>query len=80
MNFVVLCGYQGADADAEHLALTEQLFDAALDELAVVCLIAGGFNVEPTKIPCLSKGISAGLWVDLAAAWSVARGQQPAVA
>ena len=28
-------------------------------------LLAGDFNVEPTKIPCLSKGISAGLWVDL---------------
>ena len=25
-----LYGYQGADADAEQLALTEQLFDAAL--------------------------------------------------
>ena len=84
MNLAVLYGDEGADADAEQLALTEQLFDAALPELAVVargqpCLIAGDFNVEPTKIPCLSKGISAGLWVDLAAAWSVARGQQPAV-
>ena len=64
--------------DAEQLALTEQLFDAALAELAVVarslpCLLAGDFNVEPIKIPCLSKGISAGLWVDLDAAWSVAR-------
>ena len=34
---------------------TEQLFDAALAELAVVargspCLLAGDFNVEPTKI------------------------------
>ena len=35
--------------------------------------------MEPTKIPCLTKGISAGLWVDLAAAWSIAGGQQPAV-
>ena len=30
---VVLCGYQGADTDAEQLALTEQLFDASLGEL-----------------------------------------------
>ena len=30
MHLVVLYGYQGADADAEQLALTEQLFDAAL--------------------------------------------------
>ena len=28
------------------------------------CLVVGDFNVEPTKIPCLAKGISAGLWVD----------------
>ena len=57
---------RGADTDAEQLALTEELFDAALPELAVVargspCLLAGDFNGEPTKIPCLSKGISAGL-------------------
>ena len=36
MHLFVLCGYQGADADAEQLALTEQLFDAALSELHVV--------------------------------------------
>ena len=63
LNLVVLFGYQGADADAEQLALTDQLFDAAFAELAVVargspCLLVGDFNVEPTKIPCLSKGIS----------------------
>ena len=80
----MLYGYQGADADAEQLALTDQLFDAAFAELAVVargspCLLVGDFNVEPTKIPCLSKGISAGLWVDLDAAWSAAQGRQPAV-
>ena len=68
-------GYQGADADAEQLALTEQLFDAAFGELCVVargqpCLLVGDFNVEPTKIPCLAKGISAGLWVDLGGAWA----------
>ena len=84
LHLVVLYGYQGADTDAEQLALTEQLFDAALAELAVVargspCLLVGDFNVEPTKIPCLRKGISAGLWVDLDAAWSAAKGQHPAV-
>ena len=36
MHLVVLYGYQGADDDAEQLALTEQLFDAALGELSVV--------------------------------------------
>ena len=28
--------------------------------------------MESTKIPCLSNGISAGFWVDLEVAWSVA--------
>ena len=84
LNLVVLFGYQGADADAEQLALTDQLFDAAFADLAVVargslCLLVGDFNVEPTKIPCLSKGISAGPWVDLDAAWSAAQGRQPLV-
>ena len=53
---MVLCGYQGSDTDAEQLALTEQLFDAALAELAVVargspCLLAGDFNVEAHQDP-----------------------------
>ena len=66
MHLVVLYGYQGADHDPEQLALTEQLFDAALSELSVVargqpCLIVGDSDVEPTRIPCLAKGISAGL-------------------
>ena len=70
MHLVVLYGYQGVDVDAEQFALTEQLSDAAWGELSVVargqhCLLVGDFNVEPTKIPCLAKGISAGLWVDL---------------
>ena len=32
MHLVVLYGYQGADVDAEQLALTDQLFDAALGD------------------------------------------------
>ena len=84
MHLVVLYGFQGADSDAEQLSLTEQLFDAALGELSVVargqpCLLVGDFNVEPTKIPCLAKGISAGLWVDLEEAWALAAGLRPAV-
>ena len=84
LHLVVLYGYQGADGDAERLSLTDQLFDAALGELRIValdqpCLIVGDFNVEPTKIPCLSKGISAGLWVDLESAWAPASGVPPAV-
>ena len=82
MHLVVLHGYLGADGHAEQLALTEQLFDAAFGELSVVargqpCLLVGDFNVEPTKIPCLAKGISAGLWVDLESAWALAAGLQP---
>ena len=68
---------------SEQLALTNQLFDAALGELHVVaygqpCLLVGDFNVEPIKIPCLAKGISAGLWVDFEEAWALAAGLQPA--
>ena len=63
LHLFVLYGYQGADADAEQLALTEQLFDAALGELHVVacgqpCLLVGDFNVEPTNIPCLGSGLT----------------------
>ena len=60
MHLVVLYGYQGADSDAEQLALTEQLFDAAVGELGVVargqlCLIVVDFNVEPHQNPLLGK-------------------------
>ena len=84
LHLVVLYGYHGADRDAEQLSLTDQLFDAALGEVGVValdqpCLIVGDFNVEPTKFPCLSKGIFAGLWVDLESAWAFASGVSPAV-
>ena len=83
MHLVVLYGYQGADTDAEQLALTEQLFDAALGEHSVVareqpCMLVGDFNVEPTKIPCLAKGISAGLWVDFGEAGTLTASLQPA--
>ena len=81
MHLVVLYGYQRADHGPEQLALTEQLRDAALGELRKVargqpCLI-GDINVEPTKIPCLAKGISAGLWVDFEGIWALAAGSQP---
>ena len=42
------------------------------------CLLVVDFNVEPTKIPCLAKGISAGLWVDFGEAWALAAGLRPA--
>ena len=34
--------------------------------------------MEPSKIPCLAKGISAGLWVDFGEAWALAAGLHPA--
>ena len=82
MHLVVLYGYHGADSDAECLSLTDQLFQAALGELAVVargqpCLVVGDFNIEPSKIPCLAKGVSAGLWIDLEASWASASGREP---
>ena len=81
MHLVVVYGYQG---DAEKLGLTDQLLGAALCELAVVargqpCVLAGDINVEPTKIPCMLKGIMDGLWFDLQGAWSSASGVEPGV-
>ena len=82
MHLVVLYGYHGADVDPEQLALTDHSFDTALRELSVVargqpCMLVGDFNVEPTKIPCLAKGMSAGLWFDLEVSWASAIGRQP---
>ena len=84
MHLVVIYGYQGADEDAEKLGLTDQLLGAALCELAVVargqpCVLAGDLNIEPTKIPCLLKGIMDGLWFDLQDAWASASGVEPGV-
>ena len=69
-------------SDTEQLALTDQLFDAALGELSVVapgqpCMLVGDFNVEPTRILCLAKRISAGLRVDFEGSWALATGRQP---
>ena len=36
MHLFVLYGFRAADSDAEELALTDQLFDAASSELSVV--------------------------------------------
>ena len=62
-------GYQVADRDPEQLALTDQLLDAALSELACVA----------REQPCLLEGIMAGLWVDLEASWALASGRNPGV-
>ena len=81
VHVVTVYGKQGAGSGAEQLQLTDQLFDAALGEFSVVAsgqprMIVGDFNVEPTKTPSLSYGISAGLWVDLQACWAAAVGAE----
>ena len=40
-------------------------------------ILAGDFNVEPTVIPSLAKGISDGHWVDLEQALFFFRGVPP---
>ena len=75
-------GFQGAASDNEKLRLTDSLADAVIGELTVVatgqpCLSVGDFNVEPTKIPFLLEGISAGLWFDMQACWATANGTPP---
>ena len=67
-------GFQGALTDPEKLRLTEKLLDAVLCELAVVasgqpCLIVGDLNIEPDRIPCLLKGLTAGHWFHLQSSW-----------
>ena len=58
--------------------MTDHFFDAALGELSVVassvCWLV--ISTEPTKIPCLAIGISAGLWVDLEVSWALATGKR----
>ena len=84
MHLVVAYGFQGDDEVAEKLGLTDQLFDAALCELAVVsrgqrCCIAGEFNVEPTRYLACSKvpRLGSGLIWELLGLWRL--GNEPAV-
>ena len=75
VHLVVVYGYRGAEEDADQLLLTDKLLQAVLAEAHVVCigqpmLIAGDLNADPAVIPCLTKGISAGRYVDVALAYS----------
>ena len=84
VHLFVVCGFQGAEEDAEKLQLTDRLLQAVLAEAQVVCVgqpmqIAGGLNADPAVIPCLAKGISAGRYVDLALAYSLGAGLTPDV-
>ena len=84
VHLFVVYGYQGAEEDADQLQLTDKLLQAVLAEAQVVCigqpmLIAGDFNADPAVIPCLSAGISAGRYVDLALAYSLGAGLAPDV-
>ena len=69
VHVVVVYGFHLPDCDPEKLAHTEQLFQAVLCELRVVGeghpqLLLGDFNVEPSKVPCLAKGVSEGFFVE----------------
>ena len=60
MHLVVLCGFQGADTDAEQLALTEQLFGVTLGWLSVVargqpCLLVVDFQRGAHQNPLLGR-------------------------
>ena len=83
VQLFVVYGYQGAEEDAVQLLLTDKLLQAVLAEAQVVCggqplLNAGDLNADPAVIPCLSEGISAGRFVDLALAFSKGAGLSPA--
>ena len=82
VRLFVVYGYQGTEEDSEKLQLTDKLLQADLAEAQVVCvrqplLVAGDLNADPAVIPCLAKGISAGRFVDLALAYSLAEGRKP---
>ena len=84
VHLFVVYGYQGAEEDADQLQLTDKLLQAVLVEAHMVCIgqpmrIAGDLNADPALIPCLSKGISAGRFVDLALAYSFGAGVAPDV-
>ena len=69
--------------DPEKLTRTDQLLQAVLCELKVVVdghphLVLGDFNIEPSKIPCLAKGISEGSLVDFSEQFAACRGNLPA--
>ena len=63
MHLVVLYGYQGPDSDPEQLALTDQLFDAALGELSYSCSRAAlltGWDFSLPKSLAWQKGFRLG--------------------
>ena len=82
VHLFVVYGFHVAEEDADQPLLTDKLLQAVLAEAQVVCigqplLIAGDLNADPSVIPCLSKGISAGRYVDLALAYSWGAGLTP---
>ena len=82
VHLFVVYGYQGAEEDPDQRLLTDKLLQAVLADVQVVCIgqpmrIAGDLNADPALIPCLSKGISACRFVDLALAYSFGAGVKP---
>ena len=68
MHLVVLYGYQGGDADPEQLAVTDQLFDAALGELSVVASPACWLGIS-TWSPPKSLACQKGFRLDSGLTW-----------
>ena len=65
-----------------YLQLADKLLQAVLAKAQVVCvgqplLNAGDPNADPAVVPCLTEGISAGWFVDLALASSLGAGRKP---
>ena len=71
---IVFKGCQGGDPSGGYRSAFCELDVIARGQLVLVIC---DFNVEPTKVPCLSKRILAGLWVDLEAAWAGAADVAP---
>ena len=74
-HLFVVYWYQGAESDADKLALTDQLITSVLCMTKVCCsFLVGYLNADPLLIPSLAKGISDGDWVDLEKAFATGRG------
>ena len=82
-HLFVIYGYHGAESDPEKLQLSEHLFAAVLAEAKMCCagqpvILVGDFNVDPTVIPSLAKGIMNGqLDCTLSQAFATGRGVAP---
>ena len=82
VHLFVVFGYQGSEEDSDKLVLTGKLLSAVLAEAHVVSvgqLVLIDLTADPSILPCLAKGISAGKFIDLALAYSLGSGREPEV-